>query len=192
MSRYHVENTPDGINISQHTAERLYEHVDLIPYADAMTRLDAGEWDDDLNLAFEIARKWGQSDYDYTNHDALLLWRWLIAYAFNHEQRVANGTVTVEWDPGEYRECAVYQGEYGAMNLYLSTERFAMANNIEGELIKKYGAEQGTIIAIQFYAAMRDENGGLSEMGRKVLSELHDSFIKTLNESGMPEAPTAH
>ncbi|MGL9725156.1 hypothetical protein [Sodalis sp. (in: enterobacteria)] len=49
MSRYHVENTPDGIKISQHTAERLYAHVDLIPYAETMARLDAGEWDDDLN-----------------------------------------------------------------------------------------------------------------------------------------------
>ncbi|MGX8941596.1 hypothetical protein ACWWJF_15800 [Symbiopectobacterium sp. Eva_TO] len=192
MSRYHVENIPDGINISQHTAERLYGHVDLIPYADAMTRLDAGEWDDDLNLAFEIARKWGQSDYDYTHHDALLLWRWVIAFAFNHEQRVANGTVTVEWRPGEFRECAVYQGEYGAMNLYLSAERFAMANNIEGALIEKYGPEQGMMNAIQFYTAMRGERGGLSDMGREVLCELHDSFIKTLNDSGMPEAPTAH
>jgi hypothetical protein len=192
MSRYHVENTPDGIKISQHTADRLYAHVDLIPYADAMTRLDAGEWDDDLDLAFEIARKWGQSDYNYTHNDALLLWRWVIAFAFNCEQRVANGTVTVEWRPGEFRECAVYQGEYGAMNLYLSTERFAMANNIEGALIEKYGTEQGTLNAIEFYAAMRGENGGLSEMGRKVLSELHDGFIKELNDSGMPEAPTAH
>ncbi|MGX8940155.1 hypothetical protein ACWWJF_05710 [Symbiopectobacterium sp. Eva_TO] len=192
MSRYHVENTPDGINISQHTAERLYEHVDLIPYADAMTRLDAGEWDDDLDLALAIIIKWCKSDSPYSHHDALLLWRWLIAYAFDYEQREANGTVTVEWNPGEYRECAVYQGEYGAMNLYLSTERFAMANNIEGALIKKYGPEQGTMNAIRFYAAMRDENGGLSEMGRKVLSELHDSFIKELNESGMPEAPTTH
>ncbi|MGX8942696.1 hypothetical protein ACWWJF_23710 [Symbiopectobacterium sp. Eva_TO] len=142
MSRYHVENTPDGMKISQHTAERLYAHVDLVPYADAMTRLDAGEWDDDLDLALAIAVKWGKSESPYSHNDALLLWRWLIAYAFDYEQREANGTVAVEWNPGEFRECAVYRGEYGAMNLYLSTERFAMANNIEGALIKKYGPEQ--------------------------------------------------
>ncbi|CAK8737736.1 hypothetical protein SODG_006605 [Sodalis praecaptivus] len=86
----------------------------------------------------------------------------------------------------------MYRGEYGGMSLYLAAVRLAMANNIEGALIEKYGPEQGTINAIQFYAAMRDENGGLSDMGREVLCELHDSFIKELNESGMPEAPTAH
>ncbi|CAK8744493.1 hypothetical protein SODG_007606 [Sodalis praecaptivus] len=192
MSRYHVENTPDGIKISQHTAERLYAHVDLIPYAETMTRLDAGEWDDDLDLALAIIIKWGKSDSPYSHHDALLLWRWLTAYAFDYEQREANGTVTVEWRPGEFKECAVYQGEYGAINLYLAAERFAMANNIEGALIEKYGAEQGTINAVQFYAAMRGERGCLSEMGREVLSELHDGFIQQIHESGMPEAPTAH
>ncbi|RLR17700.1 hypothetical protein D8L93_07160 [Sodalis-like symbiont of Bactericera trigonica] len=86
----------------------------------------------------------------------------------------------------------MYRGEYGGMRLYLAAVRLAMSNNIAGALIEKYGSEQGMINSIQFYAAMRDENGDLSDMVREVLCELHDSFIKELNESEMPEAPTAH
>lgn len=74
-----------------------------------------------------------------------------------------------------------------------SAERLAMANNMEGAMIERYGIEQGTANAIVFYQAMIDtERGELTPFGRETLAELRDGFIADLNENGLPEMPAAH
>lgn len=143
-------------------------------------------------LEMTLMTYWAKHQKASNDEDMLIFWRWLVAAAFDEEQRKANGTVEVEWRPGDMRVCALYVGKFGAMNLYPSAERLAMANNIEGALIERYGREQGTHNAIQFYIGMKEKNGGLTQLGREVLSGLHDAFIQELNETGLPETPTAH
>ncbi|VFS47787.1 hypothetical protein [Budvicia aquatica] len=79
------------------------------------------------------------------------------------------------------------------MAIYRLTERLAIANNIEGALIEKYGADQGTRNAISFYISMIDAGtGSLSGVGSELLTSLHDGFIQNLNANGLPTAPAAH
>ncbi|MBK1779379.1 MAG: hypothetical protein IPZ45_24420, partial [Escherichia coli] len=88
---------------------------------------------------------------------------------------------------------AIYSNGKAALPVYPFAERLAMANNIEGALIERYGVEQGTEKAIVFYQAMLDtERGELTPFGRETLAELHNSFIAELDENGWPEMPLAH
>ncbi|MCT4713227.1 hypothetical protein MUA04_23945 [Enterobacteriaceae bacterium H11S18] len=143
-------------------------------------------------LEMVLMAYWAMHQEANNEETMLLFWRWIVAAAFDREQREENGTVQVEWRPGDTRECALYVGKFGAMNLYPCAERLAMANNIEGALIERYGREQGTRNAIEFYVAMKEREGGLTELGRQVLSDLHDTFIRELNDTGLPETPTTH
>lgn len=145
-----------------------------------------------IPLEFELMTYWVKRSTNGDYDNMLLFWRWLVALTFDEEQREANGTVNCEWRPGEFVECTIYRGPHGAMNLYPSAERMAMANNIEGALIERFGREEGTRNAIQFYIGMRDPKGGLSPMGREVMGRLHDSFISEMNEHGMPDEPVTH
>ena len=192
VGKYRVEATTDGVNIMRSNHEGIFERVDLVPFPDVMRRLDAGEWEEEITLSFDIIKAWGSSRKSATDSDLLLLWRWLIATVFIREQREENGTERVEWRPGEFKDCAIYVGEHGSMNLYPLAERLAMANNIEGALIERFGPEQGVKNAIDFYTMMVGNDRGLSKVGREILADLHDSFIEQLNREGLPTAPTAH
>lgn len=171
-----------------------YQPVSAFPLAEIPRRVDAGEFDDMQGIDTDLMACWLEETphATITAGDLLLFWRWLVASAFIREQREKNGTVSVEWDPGVWRNCPMYRGKHGSMNLHPHSERLAMASNIEGALIETYGTEQGTENAIQFYIAMRDEKGQLTDMGRDVLSELHDSFFQQLRDESLPTAPVAH
>ncbi|WP_191938392.1 hypothetical protein IFU37_014915 [Pantoea agglomerans] len=149
-------------------------------------------WDPCVLLETELMQYWVKQGNTSDNGNMLMFWRWAVAHAFDEEQRQANGTVTCEWRPGEYVQCAIYRGQHGAMNLYPAAERMAMANNIEGALIERFGREEGTRNAIEFYVAMRDAGGGLTPMGREVMSRMHDMFIREVNECGLPDEPVTH
>lgn len=192
VGKYRAEATADGVSIMRFNHKGVFEHVDLVPFVDVMRRLDAGEWEEEIRLSFDILKAWGQQPKIATDDDLLLLWRWLISTAFIREQREKNGTARVEWRPGEFKDCALYVGEHGGMNLYPMAERLAMANNIEGALIERYGREQGVKNAIEFYMMMAGKDHGLSDAGREILADLHDSFIEQMNREGLPTAPTAH
>lgn len=192
VGKYRAEATADGVSIMRFNHKGVFEHVDLVPFADVMRRLDAGEWEEEIRLSFDILKAWGQQPKIATDDDLLLLWRWLISTAFIREQREKNGTARVEWRPGEFKDCALYVGEHGGMNLYPMAERLAMANNIEGALIERYGREQGVKNAIEFYMMMAGNDHGLSDAGREILADLHDGFIEQMNRDGLPAAPTAH
>ncbi|EFE7251045.1 hypothetical protein [Escherichia coli] len=194
---FHAEATPHGVNIMTRNDAGMYEHVALINYEKVVVRLDAGEYDNktDEGFALHLAvadggeRGW----FDFTAQHNVTMWRWLIAATFVSEMKRENGTTTVTEADGTSSQVAIYSNGNAGMVVYPFAERLAMANNIEGAMIERYGVEQGTEKAIVFYQAMLDtERGELTPFGRETLAELHDHFIADLDENGWPEMPAAH
>ncbi|HBQ3005627.1 MULTISPECIES: hypothetical protein [Klebsiella pneumoniae complex] len=193
----HAEATPHGVNIMASNDAGGYEQFALISYESAVNRLDAGEYDDTPNIGYAIhfavadggARGW----FDFTAQHNLTMWRWLIAATFISEMKRENGTTTITEDDGKSSLVTFYSNGTAGIVVYPFAERLAMANNMEGAMIERYGIEQGTANAIVFYQAMIDtERGELTPFGRETLAELHDGFIADLNENGLPEMPAAH
>ncbi|WP_240017372.1 hypothetical protein [Klebsiella pneumoniae] len=193
----HAEATPHGVNIMTRNDAGGYEQFALISYESAVNRLDAGEYDDTSNIGYAIhfavadggARGW----FDFTAQHNVTMWRWLIAATFISEMKRENGTTTVTEADGKSSLVTFYSNGTAGIVVYPFAERLAMANNIEGAMIERYGIEQGTANAIVFYQAMIDtERGELTPFGRETLAELHDGFIADLNENGLPEMPAAH
>lgn len=196
MSQY-AEATPNGVNIMTRTDAGIYEHVSLITYDDAVKRLDTGEYDDLLDFAFAIHGAVSEAGekgwFDFTDDHHVAMWRWLIAAVFFVTMKRENGTTLITEQDGTSSHVALYSNGSVAMPVYPVAERLAMANNIEGGLIERYGVEKGTERAIIFYSAMLDtESGELTTFGREALAELHDHFISELEEHGLPETPVAH
>ncbi|EIA8253075.1 hypothetical protein K7V57_003993 [Escherichia coli] len=194
---FHAEATPDGVNIAYRSNDGMTERVEAVSYIDAVNRLDAGDYDDKpdegMSIHLAIADGGNQGYFDYTSQHNVIMWRWLIATVFMLEMREENGTVSIIDDTGNPSEVAVYSNGIVAMPLYPVAERLAMANNIEGAMIEKYGVDVGTNNAIIFYSNMFDvEQGTLTSFGREVLADLHNSFIAELNENSIPEAPVTH
>lgn len=192
-----AEATPHGVNIMASNDAGGYEQFALISYESAVNRLDAGEYDDTPNIGYAIhfavadggARGW----FDFTAQHNLTMWRWLIAATFISEMKRENGTTTITEDDGKSSLVTFYSNGTEGIVVYPFAERLAMANNMEGAMIERYGIEQGTANAIVFYQAMIDtERGELTPFGRETLAELHDGFIADLNENGLPEMPAAH
>ncbi|GKQ00064.1 hypothetical protein [Klebsiella quasipneumoniae] len=193
----HAEATPHGVNIMTRNDAGGYEQFALISYESAVNRLDAGEYDDTPNIGYAIhfavadggARGW----FDFTAQHNVTMWRWLIAATFISEMKRENGTTTVTEDDGKSSLVTFYSNGTAGIVVYPFAERLAMANNMEGAMIERYGIEQGTANAIVFYQAMIDtERGELTPFGRQTLAELHDGFIADLHENGLPEMPAAH
>lgn len=194
---FHAEATPHGVNIMTRNDAGMYEHVAIITYESAVSRLDAGEYDDTPDIGYAIhfavadggARGW----FDFTAQHEVTMWRWLIAATFVSEMKRENGTTSVTEDDGKSSLVTFYSNGTEGIVVYPFAERLAMANNMEGAMIERYGIEQGTANAIVFYRAMLDtERGELTPFGRQTLAELHDGFIADLNENGWPEMPLAH
>ncbi|MGO0164547.1 hypothetical protein [Klebsiella variicola] len=194
---FHAEATPHGVNIMASNDAGGYEQFALISYESAVNRLDAGEYDDTPNIGYAIhfavadggARGW----FDFTAQHNVTMWRWLIAATFISEMKRENGTTTVTEADGKSSLVTFYSNGTEGIVVYPFAERLAMANNMEGAMIERYGIEQGTANAIVFYQAMIDtERGELTPFGRETLAELHDGFIADLNENGLPEMPAAH
>ncbi|BDT21368.1 hypothetical protein [Citrobacter freundii] len=194
---FHAEATPHGVNIMTRNDAGMYEHVAIITYESAVSRLDAGEYDDTPDIGYAIhfavadggARGW----FDFTAQHNVTMWRWLIAATFVSEMKRENGTTTIKEDDGKSSLVTFYSNGTEGIVVYPFAERLAMANNMEGAMIERYGIEQGTANAIVFYQAMLDtERGELTPFGRETLAELHDGFIADLNENGLPEMPAAH
>lgn len=194
---FHAEATPHGVNIMTRNDAGMYEHVALINYEKVVVRLDAGEYDNKTDEGFALhlavadggARGW----FDFTAQHNVTMWRWLIAAKFVSEMKRENGTTYVTEADGTTSQVAIYSNGKAALPVYPFAERLAMASNIEGAMIERYGVEQGTEKAIVFYQAMLDtERGELTPFGRETLAELHDHFIADLDENGWPEMPAAH
>ncbi|MEB8214414.1 hypothetical protein NGI10_14810 [Raoultella ornithinolytica] len=192
---FRAEPTPEGLRI---TSSGGYgrETVQLIAYDEAVNRLDAGDYDDsgtgyDIHLA--VAEGGNCGYFDFTAQHNVTMWRWLIAATFVSEMKRENGTTTVTEPDGSASQVAIYSNGKAGIVVYPLAERLAMANNIEGALIERYGTEQGTENAIVFYQSMLDvEAGELTPAGREILAELHDGFIDGIEQNGLPEVPVAH
>ncbi|WP_220708913.1 hypothetical protein [Citrobacter portucalensis] len=194
---FHAEATPHGVNIMTRNDAGMYEHVALITYEKVVVGLDAGEYDnkpdEGFALHFAVADGGARGLFDFTSQHEVTMWRWLIAATFVSEMKRENGTTSVTEADGTTSQVAIYSNGNAGMVIYPFAERLAMANNIEGAMIERYGVEQGTENAIVFYRAMLDaERGELTPFGRETLAELHDHFIADLNENGWPEMPAAH
>lgn len=194
---FHAEATPHGVNIMTRNDAGMYEHVALINYEKAVVRLDAGEYDnkpgEGFALHFAVADGGARGWFDFTAQHNVTMWRWLIAATFISEMKRENGTTTVTEADGKSSLVTFYSNGTEGIVVYPFAERLAMANNMEGAMIERYGVEQGTANAIVFYQAMLDtERGELTPFGRQTLAELHDGFIADLNENGWPEMPLAH
>ncbi|HEB4965401.1 TPA: hypothetical protein R0J97_002727 [Klebsiella quasipneumoniae] len=192
-----AEATPHGVNIMTRNDAGGFEQVALISYESAVNGLDAGEYDDKPDIGYAIhfavadggARGW----FDFTAQHNVTMWRWLIAATFISEMKRENGTTTIKEDDGKSSLVTFYSNDTAGIVVYPFAERLAMANNMEGAMIERYGIEQGAANAIVFYQAMIDtERGELTPFGRQTLAELHDGFIADLNENGLPEMPAAH
>ncbi|HDZ9166326.1 TPA: hypothetical protein RUY79_001663 [Klebsiella quasipneumoniae subsp. quasipneumoniae] len=192
-----AEATPHGVNIMTRNDAGGFELVALISYESAVNGLDVGEYDDKPDIGYAIhfavadggARGW----FDFTAQHNVTMWRWLIAATFISEMKRENGTTTITEDDGKSSLVTFYSNGTAGIVVYPFAERLAMANNMEGAMIERYGIEQGTANAIVFYQAMIDtERGELTPFGRETLAELHDGFIADLNENGLPEMPAAH
>ncbi|EPS5423198.1 TPA: hypothetical protein R4126_003784 [Klebsiella michiganensis] len=193
---FHAEATPCGVNITTRNDVGIDEHVALIPYEDAVNRLDAGDYDDSSNgydIHLAVAEGGNCGYFDFTAQHNVTMWRWLIAATFVSEMKRENGTTTVTEPDGSASQVAIYSNGKAGIVVYPFAERLAMANNIEGALIERYGTEQGTENAIVFYQSMLDvEAGELTPAGREILAELHDGFIDGIEQNGLPEVPVAH
>ena len=194
---FHAEATPDGVNIMTRNDAGMYEHVCLVPYSDAVTHLDSGRYDEipdeGFALHFAVADGGARGWFNFTPQHEVTMWRWLIAATFVSEMKRENGTTTIKEDDGKSSLVTFYSNGTEGIVVYPFAERLAMANNMEGAMIERYGIEQGTANAIVFYQAMLDtERGELTPFGRQTLAELHDGFIADLNENGWPEMPAAH
>ena len=193
----HAEATPHGVNIMTRNDAGMYEQVALINYEKVVVLLDAGEYDnkpdEGFALHFAVADGGARGWFNFTPQHEVTMWRWLIAATFVSEMKRENGTTSVTEADGTTSQVAIYSNGNAGMVVYPFAERLAMANNIEGAMIERYGTEQGTANAIVFYQAMSDtERGELTPFGRQTLAELHDGFIADLNENGWPEMPLAH
>lgn len=192
---FRAEPTPEGLRITSSGGDGR-ETVQLIAYDEAVNRLDAGEYDDsgtgyDIHLA--VAEGGNCGYFDFNAQHNVTMWRWLIAATFVSEMKRENGTTTVTEPDGSASQVAIYSNGKAGIVVYPFTERLAMANNIEGALIERYGTEQGTENAIVFYQSMLDvEAGELTPAGREILAELHNGFIDDIEQNGLPEAPVAH
>ncbi|MBG0658634.1 hypothetical protein [Enterobacter roggenkampii] len=194
---HRAEATPDGVNIMTRNDAGMYEHVCLVPYSDAVTHLDSGRYDEipdeGFALHFAVADGGARGWFNFTPQHEVTMWRWLIAATFVSEMKRENGTTTIKEDDGKSSLVTFYSNGTEGIVVYPFAERLAMANNMEGAMIERYGIEQGTANAIVFYQAMLDtERGELTPFGRQTLAELHDGFIADLNENGWPEMPAAH
>jgi hypothetical protein len=126
----------------------------LLSATRARNRLDAGEYDDTPDIGYAIhfavadggARGW----FDFTAQHNVTMWRWLIAATFISEMKRENGTTTVTEADGKSSLVTIYSNGTAGIVVYPFAERLAMANNIEGAMIERYGIEQGTANAIVF------------------------------------------
>lgn len=192
----HIKATPAGISIVLRTDAGKQQ----IGYSAAISQLDEGRYDlclaDGLRVVSEIAQASKKGWFKQSDEQAVIVWRWLVASLFINEQLARNGTIETLKIDSTTERTAVYRGDIGGISIYPATERFALANNIEGLAFEKFGANAHRK-AVMIYQSMTetDADGGnlrLSAWGRDSMALLHDGFIEMLNTEGMPAAPVAH
>lgn len=200
LNQTHAEAAPDGINVMEMNTDGVYQQLRMVGYSAAIRQLDNGAYDHDLPSGMRIVSAIWQAErkgyYSPSDERRAIVWRWLVACLFILEQMEKNGTVDVVTEDGGTDRAVKYFGKHGGISIYPVTERFSLANHIEGLALEKYGANTGLLLAVQMYQGMTEAVPGeglkLSPMGREGLEMLHDGFIEMLNTEGIPAEPTAH
>ncbi|EHE7040637.1 hypothetical protein J0Q64_004820 [Salmonella enterica subsp. enterica serovar Newport] len=202
------ERTDKYIRISRQEAEKnfvLYFHrknddSDKTAPEDAIQKLENGEYDaglvEGLRLVATLWHGMHTGCFILSDEQNLALWRWVVAAVFVCEMLDTNGTVEVKNEQGEPEEVAVYSGDHGGIVIYPWSERFSLANHVEGLAYEMFPANKAPEMAAAIYRNMIDISPvtgiDMSEEGLKGMSLLHDSFIETLKTEGIPAAPVAH
>jgi hypothetical protein len=171
----------------------------VVPETDVQ-KLDSGEYDNDLVEGFRlVAAIWYGMHAGclvVTDQQNLVLWRWVVAAVYVCEMFDTNGAVDVKNEKGERVEVAIYSGERDGIVIYPWSERFALANHVEGLAYEIFPADKATEMAVAIYRSMLEISAAtgvdMSEEGLKGMALLHDSFIDTLKTEGIPAAPVAH
>ncbi|WP_288887105.1 hypothetical protein [uncultured Citrobacter sp.] len=196
------------IRISRQEAEKnfaLYFHrqqngTDAVVPETAIQKLDSGEYDKDLvegqRLVAAIWHGKHTGCLVVTDEQNLVLWRWVVAAVYVCEMFDTNGAVEVKNEQGEPENVAIYSGDQGGIVIYPWSERFALANHVEGLAYEMFPANKATEMAAAIYRSMIDISSvtgiDMSEEGLKGMVLLHDSFIETLKTEGIPAAPVSH
>lgn len=192
----------------RHVAEKnfvLYFHLQLngieavVPETD-IQKLESGEYDANLVEGLRrVAALWHGMQTEVltlTDEQNLSLWRWVVAAVYVCEMFDTNGSVEVKNAQGESEEVTIYAGEQGAIVIYPCSERFALANHIDGLAYEMFPANKAPEMAAAIYRSMVDINPvtgiDMSKEGLDGMALLHDSFIETLKTEGIPAAPVAH
>ncbi|RJT44538.1 hypothetical protein [Rahnella woolbedingensis] len=193
----HIKATPAGISI----VLRADAGKQQIGYSAAIRQLEEGHYDhylsDGLRVVSEIAQASKKGWFKQSDEQAVIVWRWLVACLFIDEQLAKHGTIDATKMDGTTEKAAVYRGQYGGIVIYPATERFALANHIEGMAFERFSAVKAHDQIVKLYQHMAEAdplNGNLrlSQWGRESLAILHDGFIQKVNAEGWPETPTAH
>lgn len=172
----------------------------VIGYSVAVRQLDNGNYDKRIPDGFDvlacIMEAIESGWFTPSVEKEIILWRWMLVAVFITEERDKNGTVEVANDSGGFDTSVIYAGQHGSITIYPAPVRFALANNLEGVAIEKYGQELGQQMALRMYQDMvvtDDERGfRLSPLGREGFNMLHDSFIEQIQKEGMPDMPVMH
>lgn len=175
----------------------------LMPYKDALNRLDSGHYDSlnyrqdnalthGLRIAYALIEG-SEADYwDCSDHDMMVIWRYMVAAAFTFEMIDLNGLTTVAHD-GKPEVVTVYMNTQAGISVHPFATRIGLATHLEPVMIEHFGADEWERQTARFYAHMAGRKGELlSELGRDVFAKLYDSLIQTLEEDGLPAAPVIH
>lgn len=129
---------------------RQQNESDKIAPDEAIQKLESGEYDADLVEGLRlVAALWHGMHtgcFMLSDEQNLVLWRWTVAAVYVCEMLDTNGAVEVKNEQGEPEEVAVYSGEHGGIVIYPWSERFSLANHVEG-LTPKVDKESGEIIS---------------------------------------------
>lgn len=175
----------------------------LMPYKDALNRLDSGHYDSlnyrqdnalthGLRIAYALIEGSEADHWECSDHDMMVIWRYMVAAAFTFEMIDLNGLITVKHD-GKPELVTVYMNTQAGISVHPFATRIGLATHLEPLILEQFGTDEWESQAIRFYARMAgDEEQPLSELGRDVFAKLYDSLIQTLEEDGLPAAPVIH
>ncbi|MDE9463456.1 hypothetical protein [Xenorhabdus bovienii] len=211
MSKYHTKPTEVIMGeVKQHTEFDYGKYgviviteaanSEIMSYEKALKSLDAGQYDNDLLLGFELvlalSHGWKAGFYEPTSEQRLMLWRWIVSASFVQEQIDRNSTREVDNGEGGTDTAAIYVNGVSAITIYPLAERMMLVTHVERIAFEQFGSEEGEDMAVRMYMDfinVQPEKGNrLSEKGREGLSILHDELIKSVKAGEFGAIPVIH
>ncbi|UAY90413.1 hypothetical protein KSL88_18800 [Pectobacterium polaris] len=194
---HRVDALPEGIRITLKNAGDREKNTDLLTFEEALSRLDSDFYDREWLAGIQVLRALTDAVihgyFKPSDRQQLILWRWFVSVKFVLDQEQVNGHINVSDGKGGEVTATLYRGKYGSIPIYPWSERSAIASVVESGLVECYGAEEGIRNALTFYVTMIDfSTGELTDIGRGVMTTLHDRTIQEIKMNGFPPTPTAH